>query len=464
MSVSTKPPTGTRDFLPDAMAQRKHVIGIIEEIYQRYGFLPLETPAIENLSALLGKYGDEGDQLIFRLLHRGDKLGRALAKGGGAESKGGAAGVTERDLADLGLRYDLTVPLSRVVAQYSGQLPKFFRRYQIQPVWRADRPGRGRFREFYQCDVDIVGSTSMAVEAELLAAVCEVFDTLGFTGVSIRINHRQLLFALVTAAGIPAEKEQDALVALDKLDKIGAEGVARELAERDIAPSAVEALQPILTQEIGAGGVEVLDRLAERLGDSERGQKGLEDLRQVFALAEQTPAAGRLMVDPVLARGLSYYTGPIFEVTVADLAGSLAGGGRYDDLIGMFLGRSIPACGIALGLERILVVMAEREMFGDAASGPEVLVTCFGPELLGASLALSSELRAAGVRVETYPEPTKLGKQLKYASNRGVRLAAILAPSELEQGVVQIKDLTAGEQHELPRADVGAEVRRLLDR
>ncbi len=458
MAVSTKPPTGTRDFLPEDMARRKHVIGIIERIYQRYGFLPLQTPAIENLSALLGKYGEEGDQLIFRLLHRGDKLGRVLAAG----AEAGAAPIREAQLADLGLRYDLTVPLSRVVAQYAGSLPRIFRRYQIQPVWRADRPGKGRFREFYQCDADIVGSSSPAVEAELLAAVCEVFDALGFSSVSVRINHRQLLSALVEAAGIPAEQESDTLVALDKLDKVGADGVAAELDERGVAAAAVQALRPILDGEIASGGPEVLDRLAPRLGELPRGAQAVQDLRRLHRLAEATPAAGRLVVDPVLARGLSYYTGPIFEVTEADLPGSLAGGGRYDELIGMFLGRPIPACGIALGLERILVVMAQREMFADAAAGPRVLVTCFSEELQGDSLALASELRAAGVAVESYPEPVKLGKQLKYASQRAIGLAAILAPDELEQGVVQVKDLDAGEQHRFPRAEAGARVRELL--
>lgn len=452
MSVSTKPPTGTRDFLPEAMAQRRHVIGVIEEIYQRYGFQPLETPAIENLSTLLGKYGEEGDQLIFRLLHRGEKLGRVLAGEGGGP-------IAEKDLGDLGLRYDLTVPLARVVAQYSGQLPKFFRRYQIQPVWRADRPGRGRFREFYQCDVDIVGSTSMAVEVELLSAVCEVFDRLGFREVRVRINHRELLKAMVESAGIPLEKESDTLVALDKLDKIGAEGVAAELAARGIAPEAVTSLGPILTQEIGPGGREVLDRLAARLGDGERARKGLGELGELFALAEGTPAAGRLVVDPVLARGLSYYTGPIFEVTVADLAGSLAGGGRYDELIGMFLGQPVPACGIALGLERILVVMAERSMFAEASLAPEVLVTCFGAELLGASLGLSSALRGEGLRVETYPEPTKLGKQLKYAADRRIPFAVIFGPAERDRDVVLCKDLASGEQRELPREGLGEALR-----
>ncbi|MFH2010916.1 MAG: histidine--tRNA ligase [bacterium] len=454
MSISTKPPTGTRDFLPETMAQRRWVIGVVEEVYRRYGFLPLETPALENLSTLLGKYGEEGDQLIFRLLHRGEKLGRVL--------DGAPESVSESRLADLGLRYDLTVPLARVVAEHGARLPKFFRRYQIQPVWRADRPARGRFREFYQCDADIIGSTSMAVEVELLSAVCEIFDGLGFTDVSIKLNHRQLLFALVDAAGIPADKETEALVAMDKLDKIGVEGVEAELAGRGIAPGAIEALRPVLAQELDASGDAVLDRLELRVGGSERGRQGIADLRELLALSARTAAHGRLTLDPVLARGLSYYTGPIFEVHVADLAGSLAGGGRYDELIGMFLGRPVPACGIALGLERILVVMAEREMFGSLKTGPDVLVCYWSAELGGESLALATELRRAGLAVELYPEPTKLGKQLKYASSRDIPLVAIMAPDEVERGAVQLKDLRGGDQHDLLRAEVAERARALL--
>lgn len=463
MAISTKPPAGMRDFLPDLMSHRKHVIGVVESIYARYGFEPLETPAVENLSTLLGKYGEEGDQLVFRILHRGEKLTRVLE---GA----GEAPVRARDLGDLGLRYDLTVPLARVVAQYGAKLPKFFRRYQIQPVWRADRPARGRFREFYQCDVDVVGSASMAVEVELLSAVCEVFDALGFEGVTIRLNHRQLLSALVAVAGIPSEQEAEALVSLDKLDKIGEEGVRAELASRGISSAAVEALVPLLSVQEHGGPEATLSWVEGLLGTSKggdeaarvRGVAGIGDLRQILALSERTPARGRLRIDPVLARGLSYYTGPIFEVTVADLPGSLAGGGRYDELIGMFSGRPVPACGIALGLERILVVMQEREMFAPGGSAPEVLVTCFGPEGLGDSLALAAALRRQGTRVECYPEPTKLGKQLKYASVRGIPLAAIVAPDELARGEVTFKDLDGGTQHSVSREAAGGWVRQRL--
>lgn len=462
MSISTKPPAGTRDFLPETMAQRLEVIGVVQEVYQRYGFLPLETPAIENLTTLLGKYGDEGDQLIFRLLHRGEKLSRLIEGESEGSGKGSGNVVRQSQLADLGLRFDLTVPLARVVAQHGSRLPKFFRRFQIQPVWRADRPGRGRFREFFQCDADVIGSESMAVEAELLSAVCEIFDRLGFGDLRIKLNHRQILFALVHTAGIPASLETEALVAMDKLDKIGVDGVVAELEGRGIDAAAIEALRPVLSQELGDSNDALLDALTARVGDDERGARGLADLRDVLRLCERSPAAGRLTVDPVLARGLSYYTGPIFEVEVADLAGSLAGGGRYDDLIGMFLGRKVPACGIALGLERILVVMEERGMFSAPAIGPQVLVTCWSDELAPEGLALATELRRAGLRVELYPEPAKLGKQLKYAGSRDIPLAAIIAPDEVARGTVQLKDLRASQQHDCPRNAVGARALALL--
>src|SRR5256712_6670539 len=338
MMQSTKPPGGTRDFLPDEIRRREHVIGIVRSVYERYGFEPLETPAFENIETLLGKYGDEGNKLIFKILKRGEH-----------ESSGEA---------DLALRYDLTVPLARVVAQYQNELPKFFKRYQIQPVWRADRPAKGRFREFYQCDIDSIGSTSVVVEVELLGAVSEVMTRLGFTDFTVRLNHRQVLNALLGAAGIPEARQADALVAIDKLDKIGVDGVTRELAARGIDARAAEQCLWFMQ----CGPAERHDAIIARLGNALAGHLAVVELATIATLAESTPAAGRIRIDPSLARGLSYYTGAIMEVSVPDLAGSLGGGGRYDHLIGMVLGRDVPACGFSLGPERNIVVMAGRQV------------------------------------------------------------------------------------------------------
>jgi histidyl-tRNA synthetase len=409
-----------RDFLPADVRRRQFVIGVIADVYQRYGFEPLETPAVENIETLMGKYGEEGDRLIFRILKRGD------------EGKTGEA--------DLALRYDLTVPLARVVAQYRADLPKFFKRYQVQPVWRADRPQKGRFREFYQCDVDAIGSTSVVIEAELLAAAAEVLKRLGFTDFRIRLNHRKTLTAALTTSGIPAAQHATALVALDKLDKTSASAVVAELAERGVSPVAAEAM---------------LQRLAAGLTDDVT-LDGADELRRIQRLCAGTPAAGHIQVDLSLARGLSYYTGSIFEIAVADLAGSLGGGGRYDELIGMFLGQQVPACGISLGLERILVVMGERGMFPPSltSSPSDVMVTIWNADAASDAIRLAGELRAAGLRVDVYPEPDKIGKQFKYADSRGIRFVTIVGENEQARGEVAVKNLKTGEQHVISRAAV----------
>jgi histidyl-tRNA synthetase len=424
--MNTHPARGMRDFLPEDVRRRQYVIGVIADVYQRYGFEPLETPAAENIETLMGKYGEEGDRLIFRILKRGE------------EGKSGEA--------DLALRYDLTVPLARVVAQYRAQLPRFFKRYQVQPVWRADRPQKGRFREFYQCDVDAIGSTSLLIEADLLAAAAEVLTRLGFTNFRIRLNHRKTLSAVLTMAGIPTAQHGIALVALDKLDKTSAEAVRQELVDRGVDSAAAVAL---------------LQRLSAGLTD-ELSVEGADDLRKIQRLCAHTVASGRVDIDLSLARGLSYYTGAIFEIAVPDLAGSLGGGGRYDELIGMFLGQQVPACGISLGLERILVVMGERGMFPEAltASAADVMVTIWNADTTADAIRLAGELRASGLRADVYPEPDKIGKQLKYADSRGVRFAAIVGDAEQQRGEVAVKNLKTGEQHVLPRAAVADFIRK----
>jgi histidyl-tRNA synthetase len=436
---STKPPAGTRDFLPDDIRRREYVIGVVRDVYERYGFEPLETPAFENIETLLGKYGDEGNKLIFKILKRGEH-----------EASGEA---------DLALRYDLTVPLARVVAQYQNELPRLFKRYQIQPVWRADRPARGRFREFYQCDLDAMGSTSAAIEADILGAVSEILDTLGFSDFEVRLNHRQVLTGLLEIAGVPVPQHGDALVALDKLDKIGAEGVSKEFAARGIPEAAgVEALA--FFTAAAASPEPALARLTALLA----GHEGVANLAAIVRLVESTPAAGRIRIDPSLARGLSYYTGAIMEIAVEGI-GSLGGGGRYDTLIGMFLGRDVPACGFSLGLERIIVVMTERGMFPPSVTGGgvDVVVTFMDDESRADALRLATELRAQKRRVDVFPEASrKFDKPLKYASGRGARVMAIFGENERARGEASIRNLQTREQQTVPRGQAAAVIAQLL--
>ncbi len=437
MTISTKPPAGTRDFLPDDIRRRQYVIGVIREVYESYGYAPLETPTFENIETLLGKYGDEGNKLIFKILKRGEH-----------EHTGEA---------DLALRYDLTVPLARVVAQYQNQLPKFFKRYQIQPVWRADRPAKGRFREFYQCDIDAIGSTSPLVEAEIINAVSEILVTLGFNDFTVRLNHRTVLAGLLNAAGVSADLHGGALVALDKLDKIGAAGVHQEFLARGISDAAAQACLKLFESRAGEPPAETLSRLAGVLGADDR---SVRNLSEIVAAA----SAKQIRVDPSLARGLSYYTGAIMEIAVADLAGSLGGGGRYDGLIGMFLGRDIPACGFSLGMERIIVVMTERNMFPAtvAGGGVDIMVTVWNEAFQGNAVQLAASLRQGGLRVELYPEPDKLGKQFKYASSRNVPFVAIEGDDERAAGTIAIKDLKSGDQTSVARSEAAEWVARRL--
>ena len=433
MPTSTKPPSGTRDFLPDEIRRREHVIRVVRDVYERYGFEPLETPAFENIETLLGKYGEEGNKLIFKILRRGEH-----------EASGEA---------DLALRYDLTVPLARVVAQYQNELPKFFKRYQIQPVWRADRPAKGRFREFFQCDIDSMGSTSPMVEAEQLSAVTAVLTALGFADFTIQLNHRALLTAMLEAAEVWAAPQQsDALVGIDKLDKIGRDGVLKELIARGISESSSQACLDAL---------ESVSAFQSLISTRERGVAARAQIDEILGLIAGTPAANHVRFVPRLARGLSYYTGAIMEISVPDLAGSLGGGGRYDNLVGMFLGRDVPACGFSLGLERIIVVMTERGMFPAhvAASNADVMVTVWNDGSRSDALSLAGELRRGGLRVDVYPDGDKLGKQFKYASSRNVPFVTIVGDDERAAGTVSVKDMHSGTQLNMPREEAAPFIR-----
>ena len=467
-----------RDFLPADVRKRNYVINIIKEVYESYGFEPLETPAVENIETLLGKYGEEGNQLIFKILKRGEKLldsyRYAEILSYDASVNTGVQGQVrnlEAHLPDTALRYDLTVPLARVVANNKNELPKFFKRYQIQPVWRADRPARGRFREFYQCDVDAIGSSSMVVEAEVISAVSQILSRLGFEDFIVRINHRKLLSGLLTIFVSDVAMQTPVLVAIDKLDKVGSEGVIRELRQIGLSEEDAEGLLGIfdITAKQTAAMTRdpdihhsILEMLDEHIGkDDDVGRAGIADLRYLSALLSSSPIEIDWRIDASLARGLSYYTGTIMEISVPELAGSLGGGGRYDGLIGMFGKEQIPACGFSLGLERILVVMEERGMFPPEiaeSAAADVMVTIWSEETIPASLKLAADLRKQGIRVIVYPEMDKLGKQIKYADSIRVSWVCVLGESEIADRKVTLKNMRSGEQQTIAATEIASKI------
>jgi histidyl-tRNA synthetase len=424
--VNAGPPKGTRDFLPREVRQRQYAISVIRAVYEAHGFEPLETPALERLDALAGKYGEEGDQLMFKVLLRGQPLVQGIERAAehlkepGARIEGRSGTTAPRAaalLADLGLRYDLTLPLARAYAAHQAELPSVFKRYQIQPVWRADTPGKGRYREFYQCDVDVVGSTSLLVEAEVAGAAVECLTRLGFDDFTLRANHRGLLRVIVERAGIAPEREVDAITAIDKLDKVGKEGVDAELAERGVPEAARRALLELVT-----GGA-TLERVQAFLAGHAAGEQALRELRTFIALSSETAAAPHIRFDVALARGLGYYTGCIFELATPKFGGSIGAGGRYDGLIGMFLGRPVPACGIALGFERIVLLMQEGSMFPETLGGTDAVLGMTVEPDGAALLALSRKLRGAGFAVSMTPKADKAVKFRKAAEERGARFA-----------------------------------------
>jgi histidyl-tRNA synthetase len=444
--MSTQPARGMRDFLPEDVRRRDYVVGVIREVYDRYGFEPLETPAAENIETLLGKYGEEGNKLVFKILKRGEH-----------EASG---------QADLALRYDLTVPFARVVAEYQAQLPRVFKRYQIQPVWRADRPARGRFREFYQCDIDTIGSTSPLVEAEQIAAVSEILNRLGFGDFSIRLNHRGLLTGILEASDVPAALREDALVALDKLDKIGIDGVRRELGQRSLSEVSIDRLLTLTQSAPGAPAFEDEVAALERdLHHVPAAINALDNLQRIVRLAG---SAAPIVFDKSLARGLSYYTGAIMEISVHDLPGSLGAGGRYDNLVGMFSGSEIPAAGFSLGLERILVVMQERAMFPEQIdqSSVDVVVAALEEGAQAAAMETARALRnVGGLRVDLYPDTArKMEKVFKHVDQRRARFIAILGGDEVRDGTVTVRNVAAKTRETVPRADAALFIQRALKR
>ena len=406
------------------MNQRLYVISVLREVFQRYGFEPLETPAFERIETLMGKYGDEGEQLIFKILKRGE---------------GGKRGEV-----DQALRYDLTVPLARVIAM-NPALRMPFKRYQIQPVWRADRPQRGRFREFVQCDVDTVGTTSMLADAECVAVLHDALVALGFEGFTIRINHRAILSACVAHAGL-SDRETSVLVAIDKLDKIGVDGVRDELKSFGVSDEAFETLWGLFSVR----GPGALDHLEALLGET--AETAIRELRTMLdAAAEMGVVLDRVLVDPTLARGLGYYTGPVFEAEVTEpKIGSISGGGRYDGLVGIFSKREVPAVGLSLGLDRLVVVMEELGLFPDLRSAARVLVTVYSEELQAEAIRTASSLRQAGIPTQLVLDRVgKIGKQFKQADQAGIPWVIVVGPDDVTAGTVSLKNLSTGDQDNL---------------
>lgn len=440
--MATKPsiPKGTRDFSPLEMAKRNYIFNTIREVYRLYGFEQIETPAMENLSTLMGKYGDEGDKLLFKIQNSGDCF----------------ASVTDEELllrntvkltnkfCEKGLRYDLTVPFARYVVQHRSELQMPFKRYQIQPVWRADRPQKGRYREFYQCDADIVGSDSLLNEVELMQIVDEVFSRFG-ARVCIKINNRKILAGIAEVIG-EAEKIVDITVAIDKLDKIGLDNVNIELSEKGIKAEAIEKLRPII--ELSGSNADKLKVIRSFLADSEVGLKGVEESEYILSTLGSLNLKNEIQLDLTLARGLNYYTGAIFEVKALDVEiGSITGGGRYDNLTGVFGLSGLSGVGISFGADRIFDVLSQLNLYPkESVNGTQLLFVNFGDVEAAYCLPLLAKVRHAGISAEIYPDSSKMKKQLGYANSKGIPFAAIVGESEMNEGKLNLKNMISGEQ------------------
>ena len=436
-------PKGTRDFTPEVVIRRNYIFNTIQKVFIKYGYQPLETPAMETLDTLTGKYGEEGDKLLFKILNSGDYLKKANPEALAAKD----ANKLVSSIAKKGLRYDLTVPFARFIVMNQGKVPLPFKRYQIQPVWRADRPQRGRYREFYQCDVDVVGSDSLMYEAELMQIYDEVFAQLKLS-VTIKINNRKILMGMAEAAGIK-NQFMDMTISIDKLDKVGLEGVRQEMLKRGIPQNAVDQIETMLQTNS-------LTPLKELFKNSETGLKGIEELEAFHRYFDLGSSVNAIEFDISLARGLSYYTGCIFEVVANDLKyGSLGGGGRYDDLTGVFGLKGLSGVGISFGADRVYDVMEELDLFPkDFGSTLKVLLIAFDEATHLYAFECLTKIRKAGINADLYPAPVKMKKQMKYANDRKIPYVIIIGSQEMETGRLSLKNMENGEQQVLSVSEI----------
>ena len=438
-------PKGTRDFSPAEMARRNFIFDTIRSVFKLYGYQPIETPAMENLSTLLGKYGEEGDKLLFKVLNSGDFL-KGVSP---TEVNSDNLNSLSVKMCEKGLKYDLTVPFARYVVQYQNDITFPFKRYQIQPVWRADRPQKGRYREFYQCDVDVIGSNSLLNEVELVLIINDIFQRLSI-GNTIKINNRKILSGMVEVIG-ESERLIDITVAIDKIDKIGIDAVNKELAEKGVSSKAIEQLQPII--QLQGSNQEKLNTLSQVLASSEIWMKGVNEMKEIFADMENLPALTSIVeLDLSLARGLNYYTGAIFEVKANDMdMGSICGGGRYDDLTGIFGLKNVSGVGVSFGADRIYDVMLHLGLFPESLlSSSQVMFANFGSKEAAFCLPLLQQLRAKGISAEIYPDAAKMKKQFDYANKKNIRYVVIVGEAEMQSGMVSVKDMNTGEQQTIP--------------
>ena len=429
-------PKGTRDFLPTEMARRNYIFDTIREVFKAFAFEPIETPSIENLSTLMGKYGEEGDKLLFKVLNSGDFME-------GVDFSQDYRKVAPR-ICDRGLRYDLTVPFARFVVQHRDQISLPFRRYQLQPVWRADRPQKGRYREFYQCDADMIGSTSLLNELELVQMIDAVFQKLGVR-VALKINNRKVLAGIAELIGAP-DKLVDITVAIDKLDKIGLDNVRQELRERGLDETQIEALDPVF--ELRGSARKKLEQLSRLFEGNEVGTKGVEELKELFGYVELVQPQCDVELDLTLARGLNYYTGAIFEVKAYDVTiGSICGGGRYDNLTGIFGMSDVSGVGISFGADRIYDVLTELDKFpANLGQSAQAIFINFGAESLPYCIKSAAQLRAAGISTLVYPDAAKMKKQMEFANKSHIPYVVFVGESEIASNTLTVKNMATGEQ------------------